>query len=74
MSGERQDSREHIEALFTRSFGRAPSAAEIDKAQTFVAKLAAEHDVSEDNVPTDPRIWQDFAQALFNFKEFIYIR
>ena len=73
-SGERHDSREHIEAMFLRAFARRPSADEVDKAQTFVGKLAAEHDVSKDNVPNDARTWQDFAQALFNFKEFIYIR
>jgi hypothetical protein len=67
-------SRGRIAAMFARALGRVPDSGETDKAQTFVAKLAVEHDVSTDDVPNDPRVWQDVAHALFNFKEFIYIR
>ena len=74
VGGGHRDSREHIQAMFARAFGRMPASDEIDKAQTFIAKLAAEHNVNRTDVPNDPQIWQDFAHALFNFKEFIYVR
>ena len=72
--GASNGSRERIGRMFARALGRVPDSDEVDRAQTFVAKLAAEHDVIPDDVAGDRRIWQDFAHALFNFKEFIYIR
>ena len=68
------DPRRRIEQMFLEALGRAPSSGDLDEAQTFVAGLAAEHDVATDRIMSDLQVWQDFGQALFNLKEFIYIR
>ena len=46
----------------------------LTRRQTFIAELAAEHDVAAARIMSDRQVWQDFGQALFNLKEFIYIR
>ena len=74
LAGDGAGSRERIEEMFAKALGRAAAPDEVDKARTFVARLAAEHDVPADEVSGNRQVWQDFAQALFNFKEFIYIR
>ena len=68
------DPRRRIEQMFLEALGRAPSSVDLDEAQTFVAELAAEHDVAADRIMSDRQVWRDFGQALFNLKEFIYIR
>jgi len=66
--------RARIERMFLKALGRTPVPDELDAAQTFLGKLAAEHDIAADDVARNRIVWRDFAQALFNFKEFIYIR
>lgn len=59
---------DRIDRMFRSALGRSPSAQERDEAHTFLADLRAEHSGAEDAV------WRDFGHALFNLKEFIYIR
>ena len=61
-----------VEAMFEKALGRKPSAPESDRAQTYVAMLAIEHK-AEDPMESAP-VWRDFAQSLFNLKEFLYLR
>ena len=56
------DGGEKINAMFLQALGRPPSPAEIDRAQTYMADGA------------DARAWTNLAHALFNLKEFIYLR
>ncbi len=63
---------ERVEAMFEKALGRRPSAEERDRAQTYVAMLAREHS-AEDPLASKP-VWRDFAQTLFNLKEFLYVR
>ena len=60
--------------IFLRALGRVPTPEEASKAGSFLLVLAKEHGVPENEVQANPRIWQDVAQAVFNFKEFIYIQ
>jgi hypothetical protein len=57
--------------MFERAFGREPSAAERDRVATLAADLRAEHATAPD---AELRTWRDVAQALFNLKEFVYVR
>jgi hypothetical protein len=66
--------RDQVEEVFLRALGRAPTAEEREKAESFLTTLAEEHGVAREDIQTNARVWQDFAQAVFNFKEFIYIR
>jgi hypothetical protein len=63
---------ERVDAMFEKALGRKASAAERDRAQTYVAMLAAEHNAA-DPMESEP-VWRDFAQSLFNLKEFLYLR
>ena len=65
---------EKIKQVFLRSLGRPPTTRELDKADSFLMTLADEHQVAREDIQTNALLWQDFAQAVFNFKEFIYIQ
>ena len=68
------DEHKKIVQVFLRALGRAPTAEEQEKAGSFLLVLAKEHGVPENELQANQRVWQDFAQAVFNFKEFIYIQ
>ncbi len=57
-----------VRAMFLEAFGRPAEAAEIDQSLTFLEsqKLHYREDAGT-------RVWADFAHALFNSKEFIFI-
>jgi hypothetical protein len=56
------DPRDRVARMFTEALGRPPTAAELDASLDYVRGGDPE------------RAWQDFAQSLFNLKEFIYVR
>ena len=72
--GEAHSVNTRMDYMFLKALGRQPSAEERDRAATYLADLAKEHDVPEHVILRNPRIWQGLAHSLFNFKEFIYIR
>ncbi|MFN0170483.1 MAG: PSD1 and planctomycete cytochrome C domain-containing protein [Bryobacteraceae bacterium] len=59
-----------IAAMWERALGRSPSAVERDQARSLVESLATEQRVPAES----PIVWRDFAQAIFNLKEFLYVR
>lgn len=65
---------ERLQAMFASAFGRPPTAAEIERWRAAVADLAALHGAANDDVLRSVPVWKDVAHALFNTKEFIYIR
>jgi hypothetical protein len=65
---------ERIVAMFKDGLGRPPSAAEVDRWSSLVREFAAEHGIAEPAILQSAAIWKDVAHALFNVKEFIYIR
>ena len=56
------DDGEKINEMFLQALGRLPAPSEIDLAQTYMAGGA------------DAQAWANLAHALFNLKEFIYLR
>ena len=71
---EREDetAAERVDAMFEKALGRKPSATERDRAQTYISMLSQQHG-ADDPMESAP-VWQDFAQTLFNLKEFLYLR
>ncbi len=63
-----------IRRMFAAAFARAPNDDEIASATAYVAALARDRGVPADQVLASLPVWQDFAQSLFNLKEFIYVR
>ena len=63
------DSDQRIRRMFEAALARAPSDFELAGSRTYLADLAREHGDGKDKLA-----WRDFAQSLFNLKEFIYLR
>jgi cytochrome c553 len=56
-----------VEALYLRSFGRSPTAKEVERAMAYVEKLkASEKDETE--------AWSSYSHVLLSANEFIYLR
>jgi len=63
-----------IRWMFEAAFARTPSTEELKQCQEYLAQLGAEKNVAVAERLKSDAVWQDFAQSLFNLKEFIYIR
>lgn len=68
------DTSVRVRSMFATAFARTPGDDETSAATAYIAQLAAERQVPADQVLASVPIWQDFAQSLFNLKEFIYLR
>ncbi len=69
---ENRDSR--VTRMFSAAFAREPSARELIASAAYLTQLANEQHISPDAELQNELVWQDFAQSLFNLKEFIYLR
>ena len=58
-----------VRRMFEMAFARRPSDGELTGSRAYLADLSREYGEGKDKL-----IWRDFAQSLFNLKEFIYIR
>ena len=65
--------RTRVREMFEGALGRPPTKTEVDSSLAYLADLAREHNAAEGGLSNE-NVWRDYAQALFNFKEFIYIR
>ncbi|MEQ1859958.1 MAG: DUF1553 domain-containing protein [Chthoniobacteraceae bacterium] len=65
---------ERIRRMFASAFGRQSRGTEIEAARAYLESLATEHQARPDQLLASEPVWQDFAQSLFNLKEFIYVR
>ncbi len=65
---------ERVRVMFEQAFGRLPGDTELAGAAQYLDDLAAAHQVAVAQMGTSEPVWQDFAQSLFNLKEFIYLR
>ena len=63
-----------VTRMFAEAFARTPNAGELLASVAFLNDLAREQGEPPDKLLTNERVWQDFAQSLFNLKEFIYLR
>jgi hypothetical protein len=68
MASSEPDPTARISRMFEEGFGRPASPGEIDRSLTFLARQRQHY---RDDAET--RVWVDFAHALFNSKEFIFI-
>ena len=56
------------------AFGRAPETAEIDRWTKAVAGFANAHRVAPSDSLASGALWTTIAHAMFNTKEFIYVK
>ena len=55
--------------MYAAAFARRPRDSEFQAATQFLSEQAAARGIGED----DPALWADFAHALVNTKEFIFL-
>jgi hypothetical protein len=67
------DADTRIRSMFAAALSRPPSAQELTDARAYVSDLARIHGAEGGLLASEP-VWRDLAQALFNLKEFIYVR
>jgi hypothetical protein len=63
-----------INRMFAITLSRPPTDGELGAAKNYVAALAEDRQLPPEAVLKSQPVWQDFAQSLFNLKEFIYLR
>jgi hypothetical protein len=63
-----------IQRMFAIAFARPPEKDELAAAGQYLDTLAKDREVPTNQVLSSAPVWQDFAQSLFNLKEFIYLR
>jgi hypothetical protein len=63
-----------IGLMFAAAFSRPPDDEELISAAAYLDALAEDRKVTTEQLLKSAPVWQDFAQSLFNLKEFIYVR
>lgn len=63
-----------VRRMFVEAFARLPDDAELRSSLAYLDQLRAAPGVPPDRLLTAEPVWQGFAHALFNSKEFIYLR
>ncbi|MCA9057886.1 MAG: DUF1553 domain-containing protein, partial [Planctomycetaceae bacterium] len=59
-----------IRWMYQTAFARQPSTAELETARKFLKTYSGEFGMNADH----PQLWSDFAHALVNTKEFVFLR
>jgi len=68
------DAATRIRGMFVRAFARHPTDEELATSLAYLDQHPAAAGLSAERRLTEHRLWADFAQSLFNLKEFIYLR
>jgi hypothetical protein len=63
-----------IDAMFRAALGRLPDDAERARFTSLANEVASMHDVSAEKFLDSQAVWKDVAHAIFNLKEFVYVR
>jgi len=63
-----------IDRMFRAAVGHAPDKATADRFERIVKELATLHEVKAGEELKSRVLWKDVAHAMFNMKEFIYVR
>ena len=74
VTDEDSDSRARLRRMFRGAFARQPKHDEIERWLTLIGDLQKARRVSDAGVLTDLEIWKAVCHAVYNSKEFIYIR
>jgi hypothetical protein len=65
---------ERLDSMFRTALGRLPDEAERARFSGLTKELASLHKTAPDQILKSREVWKDMAHALFNLKEFIYLR
>jgi hypothetical protein len=65
---------ERLQGIFETAFSRRASAAELTRFQSLIQALAKERGIDASRLLSDGLLWKDVVHAVFNMKEFVYLR
>ncbi len=65
---------ERIDVMFRTALGRLPDDAERARFISLANETASLHKIETGKMLTSREVWKDIAHAMFNLKEFIYVR
>lgn len=68
------DPEQRVRQMFRTGFAREPSRQEVARCVGLVERSARLHGASKESLMRCQPAWQDLAHAVFNLKEFIYVR
>ena len=68
------DIEQRIADMFETALARRPQPEELTRLRGLAAELASLHGVAREDLLASRAVWKDVAHALFNLKEFIYLR
>jgi hypothetical protein len=60
--------------MFVDALGRPPDEAERARFSGLAKELASLHKAAPDQLLNSHDVWKDMAHAIFNLKEFLYLR
>ena len=63
-----------LEAMFRAALGRLPDEAERARFTSLANEVASLHKVAAEKLMDSQVVWKDVAHAIFNLKEFVYVR
>jgi hypothetical protein len=63
-----------VRRMFATAFARPPLDRELATVTGYLTTLAQDRNLTTEQLLTNELVWRDFAQSLFNLKEFIYLR
>ena len=73
LADEKQTTEERINRMYRDGFSRLPDDAERGAAIDFLTQQAQQHGANFSDQPRHEAAWSDFAHALINTKEFIFV-
>jgi len=65
---------DRVRRLFETALGRPPDSDELNRFANLARRVAELRQIPPDAILTSRPVWQDVAHAVFNLKEFIYVR
>jgi cytochrome c553 len=63
-----------IDSMFRAALGRPPDEAELARFSGLAKELASLHKAAPEQLLSSRDVWKDMAHAIFNLKEFLYLR
>ena len=74
MADSEMDVERRIADMFETALARRPDAVELTRLRGLAAEIGSLHGVNREELLKSRAVWKDIAHALFNLKEFIYLR
>jgi len=73
-NGSKDSVAQRLNGIFETALSRRASTEELDRFQALIQALARERAIPEVQVLSDGLLWKDVVHAVFNMKEFVYLR